>query len=68
VIDTEQIDNLLPFGDINETLLKATLDYINGNTIKSAKSTLNMKVESIADSKDFVPHSKEMYIKLKFHN
>jgi len=64
-IDTEYIDNLLPFGDTNEELLNATINYINGNSKKSLKLNSGIQVKAIADSKDFVPHSKEMYINLK---
>jgi carboxyl-terminal processing protease len=62
-IDTEFINQLLPFGDTNEKLLKSTLDYINGITKKSAISSSGIKFENIADSRDFLPHSKEMFIK-----
>jgi C-terminal processing protease CtpA/Prc len=57
----EDIANLLPFGNPNEPLLSAALNYIGG--LKSAplpsKSSMYRK---IADSKDRIPHSKEMYL------
>lgn len=63
----EDITNLLPFGDANETLLKTTIDYITGNpTRKSYKSGSGIQLENIADSKDFIPHLKEMYFKKNF--
>ncbi|MBS0010318.1 MAG: PDZ domain-containing protein [Bacteroidales bacterium] len=61
---SEDYANLLPFGDENETLLKATIDYILG--LKSARAMpalvegIDYKV--IADSRDFKPLSKEMYL------
>lgn len=63
----EDIANLLPLGDINETLLKATIDYIKGNKKrKSYTSGSELQFIHIADSKDFIPHSKEMYFRRKF--
>ncbi len=56
--------DLQPFGDENETLLKATIDHILG--IKSApvepQLVKGIDYEVIADSKDFKPLSKEMYL------
>ncbi|MCD4768985.1 MAG: hypothetical protein K8R35_02315 [Bacteroidales bacterium] len=62
----EDIANLLPFGDPEETLLKATIDHILGNPAKKSLSALTKGVDYrvIADSKDFIPHSKEMYLEL----
>jgi carboxyl-terminal processing protease len=57
----EDLRILLPFGNTEETLLKATINYIKGITKKSSSSTSGLDIEEIADSKDFVPHSKEMY-------
>jgi hypothetical protein len=59
----EDIANLLPFGDPNETLLSAVLSDISGTgivsqTLKSAR----MGLKKIADSQDFKPFAKEMYI------
>jgi len=61
----EDITNLLPFGDLNETLLKATIDYIEGNSVKNFSELKSIdKFRKVADSKDFIPHSSEMYILL----
>lgn len=59
----EDIANLLPFGDQNETLLKAVLYDIKGLpqtgiVLKSAKLGLT----KIYDSQDHRPFSKQMYI------
>jgi carboxyl-terminal processing protease len=63
---SEDIANLLPFGDPNETLLKTAIDYIEGNTIKkSAELKPEPLFKKVADSKDFLPHNSEMYIRLK---
>ncbi len=65
---SEDYANLLPFGDENEPLLKATIDYILG--VKSApatpKLTEGVDYEVIADSRDFQALSKEMYIEGPF--
>ncbi len=64
----ENIATMLPFGDPEEALLKATIDHILGNPPKKSLSALTKGVnyEVIADSKDFIPHSKEMYLDNKF--
>ena len=63
---SEDVASLLPFGDTNETLLKAVLNDIQGLPQKSAalRSGLSLS-KKIADSKDFKPYSKDMFIKLK---
>lgn len=65
---SEDYANLLPFGDENEPLLKATIDYILG--VKSAPATPELiegiDYEVIADSRDFKPLSKEMYLEGTF--
>jgi carboxyl-terminal processing protease len=62
----EDIANLLPFGDLNETLLKSTLDYIQGiSQKKSSELRLSDKYKKFADSKDFIPHGREMYFNIK---
>ncbi|MDZ7739958.1 MAG: S41 family peptidase [Bacteroidales bacterium] len=64
----ENYVNLQPFGDVNEPLLKATIDYILG--VKSAPATPGLiegiDYEVIADSRDFKPLSKEMYLEGTF--
>lgn len=59
----EDIVNLLPFGNPNETLLKAVLNNIKGLpqtaiTLKSEK----LGLKRIFDSQDSRPFSKQMYI------
>lgn len=59
----EDIAGLLPFGDPNESLLKVVLSdmkgmAITGMTLKSAK----MGLSKFADSQDFKPFAKEMYM------
>lgn len=59
----EDIANLMPFGDPNETLLKVVLDDMQGisvvsQTLKSAK----MGMRKIADSQQLKRFGKEMYI------
>lgn len=55
----EDIAHLLPFGDANEPMLKAALNAING--VPQTKSYSLSIFKKVADSKDFKPHSKEMY-------
>jgi carboxyl-terminal processing protease len=59
----ERISRLKPFGDLNEPLLRATINTIRGLPVKKSFAVPSMKI--IADSKDIVPHGKEMYVKLK---
>lgn len=59
----EDITNLLPFGDPNETLLKAVLDDMQGITVtamtlKSAK----MGLKKTVNSQDFKRFSRDMYV------
>jgi hypothetical protein len=61
----EDIVNLLPFGDENEVMLKAVIDYITG--APAAKSyrpfTKGVNYDIIVDSKDVAnPYNKEMYL------
>lgn len=66
----EDIANLMPFGDPNETLLKVVLDDMQGiavvsQTLKSAK----LGLRKIADSQQLKRFGKEMYIDPeKFNN
>ncbi len=60
----EDFRELLPLGNPDEVLLAATIDYIVGTTKSSVQTKgepLNYRV--IADSKDFKPFSKEMYLR-----
>ncbi len=65
----EDIAEFLPFGDTNEPLLKAAINCVKGISGKASqlKST-SMGFSVIADSKDFKPHSKEMYVNVKLLN
>jgi carboxyl-terminal processing protease len=63
----EDIANLLPFGDPNETLLQAALNNIQGLPQKGLplkSATIGLK--KVADSQSFKPYSKDMYIKRRF--
>ncbi len=60
----EDILNLKPFGDVNEPMLKATLDVING--VPQLKSYTPSLFKKVADSKDLKPHMKEMYLEGDF--
>ena len=60
----EDFRELLPLGDLNESLLAATIDYIMG----SSKSSSRLEEEPldysfVADSRDFKPFSTEMYVR-----
>jgi len=61
---SEDYKNLLPFGDENEPMLKATIDYILGLKSGRAEPTIveGIDYRVIADSRDFKPFSKEMYL------
>ncbi len=64
----EDIANLLPFGDQNETLLRVALNDIKGLPLagKSTKADM-LGVKKIFDSQNARPFSKQMYInKLNF--
>jgi len=59
----EDVGNLLPFGDENETMLKVTLDIIKGlksQSIVTPSSLANSK--PLFGSKDKVQFSRDMYI------
>jgi len=59
----EDIANLLPFGDPNETLLKVVLDAIQGNVVTSQTlKSAQMGLRKVADSQSFKRHAKDMYI------
>ncbi|MEZ4999369.1 MAG: hypothetical protein R2727_01360, partial [Bacteroidales bacterium] len=60
----EDIVNLLPFGDENEVMLKAVVDYITGEPAKSTFAPYRrIDYEVIADSREITnPFSSEMYI------
>jgi len=58
IIAEEDYGNMLPLGNINEALLKATLNAVAGG-VKNSIVYNNLK--RVADSKNFIPHAKEMY-------
>lgn len=59
----EDIANLLPFGDPNETLLSVVLaDMTGGNVIAKALKSAQMGVRKIAGNRDFKPFVNNMYI------
>jgi carboxyl-terminal processing protease len=55
------LGSFLPLGDLNEPLLHAAINSIEGAPQK--KTYFNSQFRVIADSKDLVPHAKEMYVK-----
>ena len=59
----EDIANLLPFGDPNETLLSVVLADMKGNAItgKTLKSA-QIGLIKVTDSHDFKPFANEMYM------
>lgn len=63
----EDIGNLLPFGDPNETLLRAVLNDIQGlpQSMVPLKSAV-IGLKKVADSKTFLPFSHDMYIRHNF--
>jgi len=65
---SESYENLLPFGDENEPLLQATINYILGTKSARAEPALIEGVDYrvVADSRDFKPLSKEMYLEEEF--
>jgi C-terminal processing protease CtpA/Prc len=62
-------ENILDLGDVNEPFLAKALSLITGTTTKSivtkSKKVIGFDFENIADSKDFTPLGKNMYIDLK---
>ncbi len=59
----EDIGNLGVLGEASEPLLEAALSHISGSGRIS--SSFLEPIELVGDSKDFVPHAKEMYIDKK---
>ncbi len=59
----EDVGNMLPLGDENETLLKTTLDYIKGlksQSLPNVSSLANSR--SLFSSKDRLQFSRDMYV------
>ena len=65
VDELNYLGNLLPLGNTSEALLYATIQYINNNVF-SSKTKSELAFQKIADAKDLLPHSKEMYRDPKF--
>lgn len=67
----EDIANLLPFGDQNETLLRVALNDIKGVPLSGKKPSLKSEqlgLKEVFDSQDRRPFSKQMYINLENKN
>jgi len=59
----EDIGNLMPFGDQNETLLKVVLNNIKGLPQSAiALKSQKLGLQRVFDSQDIRPFSKQMYI------
>lgn len=60
----EDIANLLPFGDPNETLLRVALNKIQGLPLTGKKplKSEELGLKKVFDSQDSKPFSKQMYI------
>jgi C-terminal processing protease CtpA/Prc len=59
----EDIANLMPFGDQNETLLKVVLNSIKGLPLSSfTLKSKELGLKKVFDSQDIRPFSKQMYI------
>jgi C-terminal processing protease CtpA/Prc len=59
----EDISKFLPFGNTNEPMLQTALNLAQGLPLKQdllKSAGIDFKV--VADSKDFLPHGKEMYM------
>ena len=66
IVAEEDIANLMPFGDPNETLLSAVLADINGMPITSMTlKSAQMGLKKVADSHQFKPFATDMYINPK---
>ena len=61
-------DNILPFGDENEIVLKAALDDIRGITAKTSLSKRQQKARFIDSEKSDYKFDKEMYIDPGYFN
>lgn len=63
----ENITNLGLLGDINEPFLAKAISLITGTTLKFNKTSkvIGLDIKAVAESKDFTPLGKNMYIDLK---
>jgi carboxyl-terminal processing protease len=65
----EDVANLLPFGDPNETLLKVVLDDIKGASATGmVRKSAKIGLKKVAGSNDFKPFAYEMYINPKLRH
>jgi C-terminal processing protease CtpA/Prc len=60
----EDITNLLPFGNTEETLLKAAIEKIKGTT--SVRKFKTPVFNTFTERKDLIPHSREMHLNNRF--
>jgi C-terminal processing protease CtpA/Prc len=63
-LSEEDIANLLPFGNENETLLRVVLNEIKGLPLSSKKSLKSeeLGLKKVFDSQDMRPFAKQMYV------
>ena len=62
-VATEDIANLMPFGDPNETLLKVVLNDIKGLPLSSVtQKSQQMGLQKVFDSQELRPFSKQMFV------
>jgi carboxyl-terminal processing protease len=63
VVVYEDMTNMLPFGDVNETLLSAAIAQITGGKkMLPMPPSYGMAVVPVVDSKDMKPLGKDMYV------
>jgi carboxyl-terminal processing protease len=61
----EDIENLSTLGNATETLLLEAINAASGQETALKSSTIKMDYIDVADSKDLIPHAKEMYYNAK---
>ena len=61
----EDIVDLKPFGDPDEVMLNAVISYIEGSSARKSLEvgSKGIDYQVVADSRDFVPFSREMYLR-----
>jgi len=68
-VEYQYWNNILPFGDENEVMLKAALDDIRGLGSKSSSTFKMRKAEKLSTTKLYSPKfENEMYIDEDFFN
>ena len=65
ISEKDYFGNPLPLGSLDEPLLKASLNDMQGLPQQSSIVKSTSSFQKIADSKDFRPHAKEMYKDIK---